>query len=75
MVADGEVGKRVPDVGEVVVAGVDGFEKGGRGGEQRDVLDVGVVFRVVRYEVVDVVAGLPPADAEAAAEVGDEHAD
>lgn len=75
LVADGEVGEGVPDVGEVVVGGVEGLEEGGGGGEEGDVLDVGVVFGVVGYEVVDVVAGLPPADAQAAAEVGDEHAD
>ena len=34
-----------------------------------------MTYRMVGDEVVDVVAALPPSDGEAAAEVGDEHAD
>lgn len=41
---DEEVGGGVPDEGEVVVGGEDAAEKGGRGGEEGDVLDIGVVF-------------------------------
>lgn len=35
----------------------------------------GEAYRHVGDEVVDVVAALPPADGQAAAEVGDEHCD
>jgi len=44
LVLHGPVGGAVPVVGEVVVAGVEGVEEGGGGGEYGDVLDVGVVF-------------------------------
>lgn len=36
---------------------------------------VASTYRHVRDEMVDVVAALPPANGQAAAEVGDEHAD
>ncbi len=75
LVGDGEGGELVEEVGEVVVGGVEGAQEGGRGGEERDVLDVWVVLGVVGDEVVDVVAAFPPADGEAAAEVGDEDTD
>jgi len=43
--AQGEVGDGVVDEDEaVVVGGGEGFEELGRGGEEGDVLDVGVVF-------------------------------
>ena len=66
---------RVPGEGEVVVGGVQRVEEGRAGDEERDVLDVRVVLRVVGDEVVDVVAAFPPPDRQAAAEVGHEHAD
>ncbi len=75
MVWDREGGEFVKEVGEVVVGGVQGAEEGRRGGEEGDVLDVRVVFGMVGDEVVDVVAAFPPANGEAAAEVGDEDAD
>jgi len=75
LVWDREGGEFVKEVGEVVVGGVQGAEEGRRGGEEGDVLDVRVVFGMVGDEVVDVVAAFPPANGEAAAEVGDEDAD
>ena len=75
LVGDDDGGEGVEEVGEVVVRGVHVAQQGGAGGEEGDVLDVRVVFRVVRDEVVHVVAALPPADGETAAEVGDEGAD
>jgi len=47
LVAHGEGGEAVPGERDVVVGGLDGGEKGGGGGEERDVLDVGIVFLVV----------------------------
>ena len=44
LVGDEEVGRGVPDEGEVVEGREDGFEVGGGCGEKRDVLDVRVVF-------------------------------
>lgn len=44
LVRDHGVGDGVPDECEVVVARAEGLEEGGAGGEERDVLDVGVVF-------------------------------
>ena len=62
LVRDGESGELVEEVGEVVVRGVEVAEEGGGGGEEGDILDVGVVLWVVCDEVVDVVAAFPPAD-------------
>jgi len=39
-----EFGGAVPDEGEVVVAGMEGFEEGRGGGKEGDVLDVWVVL-------------------------------
>jgi len=75
LIWDREGGEFVKEVGEVVVGGVQGAEERRRGGEEGDVLDVRVVFGMVGDEVVDVVAAFPPANGEAAAEVGDEDAD
>jgi hypothetical protein len=72
---DHEVGGAVPGEGEVVERGEDGFHIRRGGGEERRVLDVGVVLGRVGDEVVHVVGRLPPADAEAAAKVGDEGPD
>lgn len=44
LVSDGDVGEGVPRVGEVVVGGVNRLEERRGGGEERHVLDVGVVF-------------------------------
>jgi hypothetical protein len=44
LVGDEEVGRSVPDEGEVVEGGEDGFEVGGGCGKERDVLNVRVVF-------------------------------
>lgn len=75
LVGDEEVGGSVPDEGEVVEGAEDGAEVGGRCGEQRDVLEVGIVLRHVGDEMVDVVRALPPSNTQTTAEVGDESTD
>ena len=75
LVGDQQVAGAVPDELPVVEGGEDRFKVGWGGGEERDVLDVGVVLRHVGHQVVHVVRGFPPADAQAAAEVGDEGPD
>lgn len=91
LVLNQEVGGSVPHKGEVVVRRAQGLEEGGAGGEERNVLNIGVVFlsllagcvnkerkmayRLVGDQVVDVVAALPPSHGQTAAEVGDEEAD
>lgn len=69
-----EVGSGVPDEGEVVVGRVKAPEERGRGGEDRDVLDIGIVLGHVGDEMVNVVTALPPTNRKTAAKVGDEHA-
>jgi hypothetical protein len=89
--ADHKVSGTVPDKLEaVVVCALDGFEVGRRGGKERDVLEVGVVFLVklageslgnrvtyrhVGHEMMHVMRALPPPDRQATAEVGDECTD
>ena len=70
-----KLGELVPEVREIVIGGVHVAQEGRGSSEEGDVLDVGVVLGGVCNKVVDIVAAFPPADGEAAAEVGDEHAD
>lgn len=56
----------------VVVAGADRGEEGRRDGEERDVLRVGIMYRIVGHEVMNVVAALPPSQRKATAEIPDE---
>lgn len=74
LVGDHEVTGRVPDETPVVEGAENGFHVGRSGGKERNVLDVRVVFGHVGDEVVNVVRRFPPADAKAAAEVGNEGA-
>ena len=57
----------------VVVCASQAGEEAVRDGEEGHVLDVGVVLGAVRDDVVDIVVAFPPADGEAADEVGDEY--
>jgi hypothetical protein len=63
LVLNQEIGSSIPDKGKaVVVGGVKGLEKGRACGEERNVLNIGVVFGHVGYKMMDVVAALPPAN-------------
>lgn len=75
LVRDHEVRGGIPYELEIVERGQDGLEVGWRSSEEGDVLDVRVVFWHVGNEMVYVVRRLPPPNAEAAAEVGNEGAD
>ena len=44
LVSDGKVCKRIPYKSEVVVCGANRLEEGRAGGEERNILDVWVVF-------------------------------
>jgi len=70
-----QVASAVPNEAKVVEGREDRLHVCGGRGEQRDVLNIRVVFGEVGDEVVNVVRGLPPADTETAAEVGNEGAD
>jgi hypothetical protein len=75
LVGNEQVARTVPDEAEVVEGREDRLHVGGGGAEERDVLDVRVVFGHVGDEMVHVVRRLPPADAKTAAEIGNEGAD
>ena len=75
LVADGEFGEEVVGHGTVVVGAAEGVEEAVGDGEEGHVFDVGVVFGGVGDDVMDVVVALPPAEAEAAEEVGDDDPD
>lgn len=70
---DHEFGKGVVLHGEFVVGGCEVLEEAVADGEEGHVLDVGVVFGRIGYEVMHVVISLPPARAQAAEIIGDEH--
>lgn len=72
---DGEAGEGVVGHDAIVVGGAEGGEEAAGDGEEGHVFDVGVVFRGVGDDVVDVVVAFPPAEREATEEVGDEDAD
>lgn len=75
LVWDEEVGGRIPDKGEVVESTQDRAEVSRGCREKRDVLKIGIVFRHVGNEMVDVVRALPPSNTKATAEVCDESTD
>lgn len=76
LVREEDFARAVPGELKVLVESRDdALDVGRRGGEDGRVLDVWVVLGHVGDEVVDVVRRLPPADGQAAAEVGDEGAD
>ena len=75
LVADGAAGKEVVVHDAFVVGGTQGGEEPVRDGEEGHMLDVRVVLRGVGDDVVDVVVVLPPAEGQAAEEVGNEDAD
>jgi hypothetical protein len=75
LVGDHNIARCIPYKLEVVEGGQNGFDVSRRGGEQGDVLDIGVVLRHVGDEVVHIVAGLPPADTKTAAKVCNEGTD
>jgi dissimilatory sulfite reductase (desulfoviridin) alpha/beta subunit len=63
LVLNQEIGSSIPDKGKaIVVGGVKGLEKGRACGEERNVLNIGVVFGHVSYEMMNIVAALPPAN-------------
>lgn len=70
-----QVASAVPNKAEVVERRENRLHVCRGRGEQRDVLNIRVVFGEVGDEVMDVMRGLPPANAETAAEVGNEGAD
>lgn len=72
---DEEGGEGVVGHDVFVEGGAEGGEAAVREGEEGQVFDVWVVFGRVGDDVVDVVVVFPPADGEAADEVGDEDAD
>lgn len=72
LVGNQEIACGIPYKLKVVEGGKDRLHVGRRCREERDVLDIRVVLRHVGNEMVHVVAGFPPADAEAAAKVCDE---
>lgn len=61
LVRDDNFGSLVPHKGELVVGGTERLEEGRTGREERDILDIGVVFRLVCDEMVNIMATLPPA--------------
>lgn len=73
--AEGVLGDGVVGHEAVVVGAAEGGEEAVGDGEEGHVGDVRVVFGVVGDEMVDVVVALPPAEAEAAEEVGDDDPD
>jgi hypothetical protein len=75
LVGYNEVGGGIPDEGKVVEGTQDRAEVSRRSREKRNVLKVGIVFGHVGDEMVNVVRALPPTNAEATAEVGNESTD
>ena len=65
---------RVKGHDAVVVRGMQGVEKACGNGEEGDVLDIRVMFGRIGHDVMYIVVPLPPADGQAANEVGDENA-
>lgn len=68
-----EVGSGVLDEGEVVVGWVKVLEERGWGGEDRDVLDIGIVFGYVGDEMVNVVIVFLLINWKIVVKVGDEY--
>lgn len=66
------VASRIPNELEVVEGREDRLEVGRGDGEERDILDIRVMLGHVGDEVMYVVRGFPPSNAEAAAKVCDE---
>lgn len=75
MPGNNDGGRGIPDHDEaIVVRRGQRLEKGRAGGEEREVLNIGIVLGVIRDEMVDIVGRFPPANGETTTEIRNKHA-